>query len=795
VLSNRLYYQLKPYLPWRFRMALRRMMARRTLREFKDVWPINAAIGQTPVGWPGWPEGKKFAFVLTHDVEGPAGLAKCRQLVQLEQSLGFRSSFNFIPEGDYSVSRKLREDLTASGFEVGVHDLQHDGKLYESRRIFSEKARRINQYLAEWGAVGFRSGFMLHNLEWLQDLNVSYDTSTFDTDPFEPQPDGIGTIFPFWVPRPAGGGYVELPYTLPQDSTLFLLLKENSTAIWQQKLDWIVEHGGMAMLNVHPDYLRFENEASGPQLFPAEFYRKFLQLVKSKYAGLYWHVLPKEVASYVVQNKSVLNVAGNQQAVSTREIFISDQIPVATCAIAIPVASHTATTTQHLADSPAGTVIKSPVEIPNPISDQTQPGARPLHGKRAAVVLFSHYPSDPRPRRAAEALAAEGMTIDLICLQWNKTESRREKINGVNVFRVPMKRRRSGKLVYIFQYAGFFSISSAFLTVRSLNRRYDLVHVHNMPDFLAFSALVPKALGAKVILDLHDPMPELMVTIYDFNQKSLIVQGMKKIEKWSIGFADLVLTPNVAFKKLFASRSGPPEKIQIIMNSPSEEFFHFLPAPANVPTARVSDQSFTMLYHGSLVERHGLDIAVEALKLVRQVIPRASLVICGENTPYFERVMQQVQQLGLSDAVRYLGRRNLTQIAEAIAACDIGIIPNRHSVFTEINMPTRIFEYLALGKPVIAPRTRGICDYFNDENLLFFEPDNTTDLADKMLWAFHHAQEMPEIVRQGQAVYLKHRWSKERERLIALVTGLLGGDRSTGGDEVPVSQPARLRPS
>ena len=214
MISNRIYYRLKPYLPLSVRMSARRVVAQTQRRIHTETWPVNEAAAQVPANWPGWPQGKKFAFVLTHDVEGPNGLAKCRQVMELERELGFRSSFNFIPEGDYSVSRELREELRQNGFEVGVHDLHHDGNLYQSRSIFSGKAQRINHYLKEWGAAGFRSGFMLHNLEWLHDLNVSYDASTFDTDPFEPQPDGVGTIFPFWVPGPANGaggrGYVEL---------------------------------------------------------------------------------------------------------------------------------------------------------------------------------------------------------------------------------------------------------------------------------------------------------------------------------------------------------------------------------------------------------------------------------------------------------------------------------------------------------------------------------------------------------------------------------------------------------
>src|ERR1700722_409364 len=189
--SSRLYYRLKPYLPWRLRMGVRRIVAHRQRRASQNIWPINEAAGLTPEGWPGWPGGKKFALVLTHDVEGASGLEKCRQLMQLEQRIGFKSSFNFIPEGEYRVPRELREELTQNGFEVGVHDLRHDGKLYWRRAEFFENARSINGYLKEWNAGGFRSGFMLHNREYLHELEIQYDASTFDTDPFEPQHEGV----------------------------------------------------------------------------------------------------------------------------------------------------------------------------------------------------------------------------------------------------------------------------------------------------------------------------------------------------------------------------------------------------------------------------------------------------------------------------------------------------------------------------------------------------------------------------------------------------------------------------
>jgi hypothetical protein len=298
------YYLLKPAIPLRIRRAARRSVSIRLRRRFDHCWPIDEASGRTPERWPGWPDGKKFAFVLTHDVEGTRGLNRCRQLAETEINLGFRSSFNFVPEGEYETPRSLRTFLNGAGFEVGVHDLHHDGKLYRSQKTFEQNAERINHYLKEWGSVGFRSAFMLHNLDWLRRLHVLYDASTFDTDPFEPQPDGMRTIFPFWVPRNGAPGYVELPYTLPQDSTLFLVLGEATIDVWTRKLDWVASRGGMALVNVHPDYLSFDRPAPGSE-YSAGLYEQFLTYAMGRYGRQAWFALPHEVAAYMHEHPGV----------------------------------------------------------------------------------------------------------------------------------------------------------------------------------------------------------------------------------------------------------------------------------------------------------------------------------------------------------------------------------------------------------------------------------------------------------------------------------------------------------
>jgi peptidoglycan/xylan/chitin deacetylase (PgdA/CDA1 family) len=292
-----LFYFFKPIIPRKLQLFLRRLQGKKLLKKYKNVWPILPGSEKKPEGWIGWPDGKDFAIVLTHDVEWRKGHDKCRELLELEKKLGFKSLFNFVAER-YKVDKELREFIVREGFEVGIHGIKHDGKKFKNKKIFDKRAIKINQYIKEWNIVGFRAPAVHHNLEWIGELNIEYDLSTFDTDPFEPQPDGVGTIFPFLVERKNGQpGYVELPYTLDQDFTLFILMNESSPQIWIDKLNWIAENGGMALVIVHPDYVNFNNQRASEE-YPVDYYKNFLKYVKENYQGKYWNPLPKDVATY-----------------------------------------------------------------------------------------------------------------------------------------------------------------------------------------------------------------------------------------------------------------------------------------------------------------------------------------------------------------------------------------------------------------------------------------------------------------------------------------------------------------
>lgn len=394
-----------------------------------------------------------------------------------------------------------------------------------------------------------------------------------------------------------------------------------------------------------------------------------------------------------------------------------------------------------------------------------------LRARRAGVLLFSYYPSDVRPRRAAEALVNEGMRVEVICLRRSKEEPAHETFNGVEITRLPLKRHRGGAAAYVALYSAFLVGAFFVLAARSLARRFDVIHVHNMPDVLVFSALVPKLRGAKIVLDLHDPMPELMMTIFGLQANSVGVRLLKRLERWSGAFADTVFTVNLACKRILTSRSCPTDKVAVVMNTPDEAIFSF-----RAPGAVVGDADrFVLMYHGSILERNGLDLAVKALATVRPHIPGAELRIYGEPTPFLDGVMAGVRQQGLEDAVHYFGAQGPEDIAAAIDACDVGIIPNRRTIFTELNTPTRIFEYLSRGKPVITGRAAGVQDYFEEEALFFFELGDVDDLARTILHVYHHQPEIEKTVRHGQDVYLSHRWSDERERMITRIAELFRG--------------------
>lgn len=292
------YYAAKPLIPRRAQLAMRRRYARRqATREFPR-WPIEPILvermhdelrrelsnhderGVPLVGF--WPGGHRFAFVLTHDVEGTAGIENIEAVRAVERERGLVSSWNFCAE-EYPIPPGTFDALRAEGCEIGLHGVNHQCKTFSTRERFEADLPKIHRYLREWGADGFRSPALHRNADWMPELGCLYDSSYPDTDPYEPQPGGCCSIFPF-----VNGDLVELPLTLVQDHTMWDILGRDDIALWTQKADWVAEHHGLVNVNVHPDYLLDRSRL--------DRYGAFLDhLVR---AGGGWAALPVDVARW-----------------------------------------------------------------------------------------------------------------------------------------------------------------------------------------------------------------------------------------------------------------------------------------------------------------------------------------------------------------------------------------------------------------------------------------------------------------------------------------------------------------
>jgi hypothetical protein len=316
-MNSDLYYTLRPFVPRWAQIAARRWRAGRLVQQNQHCWPTWKAAGVQPPSWPGWPGGKRFALVLTHDVETGVGVSRCEALASLEKNRGFRSAFAFVPLR-YQTPERLRRILVDEGFEIMVHGLYHDGKDFRDRQTFEKRRGPMNDFLRSWETRGFATPSMLHDLSWISELDVDYAISTYDIDPFEVQSCQFGRIFPFWVQPPGGerDGFVELPYTLPQDFTMFVLLREKSNAIWRQKLDWIADKGGMALIKTHPDYMSFDASDKQADRYPVDLYTDFLDYVRERYGNEVWLARPSEAARFwrEIRVEGARNVLATQGA-------------------------------------------------------------------------------------------------------------------------------------------------------------------------------------------------------------------------------------------------------------------------------------------------------------------------------------------------------------------------------------------------------------------------------------------------------------------------------------------------
>jgi glycosyltransferase involved in cell wall biosynthesis len=382
---------------------------------------------------------------------------------------------------------------------------------------------------------------------------------------------------------------------------------------------------------------------------------------------------------------------------------------------------------------------------------------------RLCVVTRSDYRSDPRPRREAEALMDAGWEVEVFHDPGN-SGLQIDEFEGARIFAVPRVnlRQRSSIAVTLINYVGFFLFSAIRISWQHLRSPYRVVHVHNMPDFLVFLAAIPRLMGAQVILDIHDLMPELASLRFGVSLDHPLVRLFQWIERFSTSFATHVITAGEPFKSRLTRSGTREEKITSIMNTPDPGLF----IPQN-GTGRANG-GFILSYHGSLLEYNSLEVVLGAMALGRPKMPDLEFHIYGQGRE-LERLRYLSKELGLAEQVRFQGHVPLDRIPSLISSANLGVAPQCRSAFTSLNYPTKVFEYVAMGIPVVMSWSPALAELFSNIPGIFFAPEDSDELAD-VIWQFYSSASRRQSVASLQKATCRSiSWPNERKRLVNLV--------------------------
>lgn len=404
--------------------------------------------------------------------------------------------------------------------------------------------------------------------------------------------------------------------------------------------------------------------------------------------------------------------------------------------------------------------------------------------RSACILLQNYYDIDIRVRRKAEALVSAGWSVDVLALRSHHGH-KTYILNGVNVRTILLGKRRSSLARYVFEYLAFFFWALFRLTIQMPRRRYALVDVNTLPDFLVFASILAKWKGAKVILDMHEITPEFYISRYGIAEKSWLVRILKYQEKISFGFADHVITINEPIQDLLASRGLPLAKATVIMNTADEtRFSKESPSAPGVDRPDAST-TFVMMYHGTLTRIYGLDIAIEAFRIAQAEMTNAELWILGDG-PEEGTLARLSQEYALSSRVKLFGRVPLAEISGWLTKCDAGILPIRRDVFLEFAFPNKLAEFIIMGKPVVVSRLRAIRHYFSEEALAYFEANNPVDLATQMVRIYRDHKMRVRMTAKAKEEYQPIRWDVMKGRYLRMIEEVVGPASRPDGQSLVV---------
>lgn len=400
--------------------------------------------------------------------------------------------------------------------------------------------------------------------------------------------------------------------------------------------------------------------------------------------------------------------------------------------------------------------------------------------QRIAMIAYTHYRTDPRCRREATTAAAAGWEVHFYALS-RDGRARTEETGGIVLHELSLDRYRGAHAAtYLLSYFRFLVLASWAVLADHIRRRFRIVHVNTMPDFMVLTALLPRLLGAKVILDIHDVMPELYMAKFDLPATHWKPSLVRNVEVFSARMAHAVLTAEHPKGELLVQHGIPREKIEVLLNLPDDGIFTpDLAAPAAKETDSTdlsetdSTAEFRLIYHGTVAHRHGLDYVIEAVAHLAGRIPELKLSILGEGD-HLPQLHDQVERLGLEGRVCFSNAfRPIEEIIPAIRASHLAVIPTRPGISTDYMLPTKLLEYLAVGVTAIFVPTKTVRHYFGDRHPLYIERPSPEAVAEKILWVRENREEAGHLTAAlRETFFRRYSWSSHKRVYIDLIERL-----------------------
>ena len=386
------------------------------------------------------------------------------------------------------------------------------------------------------------------------------------------------------------------------------------------------------------------------------------------------------------------------------------------------------------------------------------------------MISYSNYLHDGRVHRYSQSLIQEGYRVDTIGLGF-KGDTRKVEMDGVTVFRIQNRDfSESGPLSYFFNLIIFFLKSLIFSTKMHMKHRYDVIHFHNIPDFGVFCTLIVKWMGASIILDIHDLVPEFYRRKFNVSEKHIIIKMLRLLEQWSCRYADHVITVTDIWKDTLINRSLRNEKCSVIMNLPLSNVFKPIPY-----VSRKNNESFNLSYHGNLAEQTGVDLLLDALALIVEQAPRIKLQIIGEGRMR-TRLQEKSISLGLADCVQFLPLIPVKELPRYMDAIHAAVDPKRDGVYAGETLSVKAMEYLSMRIPLIVSKTMAASLYFDTDTVCFVEPNNSEAIARAILDLYQNEPLRKNLHLNAKKFNDQYNWTSMKTRYLQIIHKLVYGE-------------------